>query len=113
MAKEHSFPAYNNAPWFSLNLKDGFGNSVWNGNIAVATVGTCGGYQTHFVPGPTIDWSQVKVAIASMGGDSPAGCGGGSGIEKLGELILDECEERYGTRDGKQCAKNAYGSMSE
>ena len=112
-AKEHSFPTADNAPWFTLDLRDSFGGSVWQGHIAIASVGTCGGYQTHFVPGPSVDWREVKVAIPSMGGDKPAKCGGGSWEERLGDLILQECQERYGTRDARQCAKSALSNMSK
>jgi hypothetical protein len=110
--KAESYPTEAHAPWLSMAFKDGFGQNIWAGNVALASVGTCGGYQTHFLPGPMIDWSKVKVATASLGGAKGDRCGGAKGIEKIGNELLSICKQELGAKNEQDCVKQAYKKFS-
>jgi hypothetical protein len=106
--KNEAYPRVENAPWLYMEFKDGFGRNVWAGKVALASVGTCGGYQTHYLPGPVIDWSSVKVATASMGGSKGDKCGGLKGLEKVADEVLKTCKQELGATDERDCIKKVY-----
>jgi hypothetical protein len=106
--KDESYPRVENAPWLYMEFKDGFGKNIWEGDVALASVGTCGGYQTHYMPAPVIDWNSVKVATASMGGSKGDKCGGPKGLEKVAAEVLNSCKKELGAKDEGDCIKKVY-----
>ena len=91
---------------------DGFGKVLWQGQYALAAVGTCGGYETHYYPAPDIDWSQAEVMTATLSGAKTAGCGGSGIIPRVSKEIIAQCQQRYGTSDVYECGVKAYSSYS-